>query len=88
MKIIICAVYDKKAKEFQAPFAQQNKPQAVRSFMNVCKDEKGLFNQFPADFALYQLGTVDLSTGRLETCAEVLLEAESVVSKYNSKNEK
>lgn len=81
MKVLICSVFDKKAGEFQAPFAQPNKAVACRSFMQFANSDDSIIKKFPADYALYQIGTMDVKTGKLEQVTEMLLEAENVVNK-------
>lgn len=77
-KIIICAVFDKKANEFQAPFGQANKVTACRGFMLACKDENNLFAKFPEDYCLYKLGVMDVKSGEFKNEKELLLEAANV----------
>lgn len=82
MEICICAVMDKKAEEFQAPFAQPNKATACRSFMQaVNEDQKSVLNQFSEDYALWQIGTFNVKTGEFKAQKEMLLEAANVVNK-------
>lgn len=96
MKLIICAIWDKKAKEYQTPFVMPNKATAIRNFMQAVKDEKSMLNQFAEDYRLDYLGEVSLTTGYLidnnvedikgpdyseDYQKEVLMEAANVVIK-------
>lgn len=93
MKLIICAIYDKKAEEYQTPFFMPNKAVAIRNFMQLCKDEKSMVNQYAEDYRLDYLGDVHLGTGHLldlnvfakddKYGKEVLMEAANVVIKKN-----
>lgn len=83
MEIILCAVLDKKAKEFQAPFAQPNKAVACRSFMQAVNEDKSVLNKFAEDYALYMIGKFNVEKGTLKQENELLLEAANVATKKN-----
>lgn len=60
------AVIDDKAQAFFNPFVARQKAEAYRSFGDSIKDPQGNLGKHPADFALYQLGTFDPSTGHID----------------------
>lgn len=59
----IFAIYDKKAEYFLQPMFSRNVSQMIRDLDQVVSDEKSVLHRFPADFALYQLGDFDESSG-------------------------
>lgn len=83
MKLTVCAVYDKKAEEYQHPFVMPNKATAVRDFIRACKDETSNLHQFPGDYRLEQIAEFDMQKGTFEGVPQktVLCEAENVVVK-------
>lgn len=87
MKLVICAIYDKKAKEYQAPFIMPNEATAIRNFMQAVKDEKNMLNQFAEDYRLDKIGEFDTIKGYIHNNEEnkPLLEAANVVVKTEKK---
>lgn len=83
MKVIICAIYDKKGKNYEAPFTQPNKAIAVRSFMQACQDEKSPLNIFAEDFNLQEIGEFNTETGIFTPFTEILLEAANIAQRKN-----
>lgn len=54
------SIYDKVAKRYNAPFMCENEEVAKRSFNASVKGLEWAF-----DFELYQLGDIDLETGKI-----------------------
>lgn len=52
------AVKDLKADVLTFVFCENTPHSAIRSFGSTCRDPKGMFSQFPDDFALVHLGWV------------------------------
>lgn len=75
MILLSYSVYDKAVQAFMKPFYCRTKGEAVRSFMEACKDEKMEFNKHAADYTLFQLGSFDDATGRFTS-----VEPERVIS--------
>lgn len=59
---VICAIFDKKVGEYTTPFVVPNVITAIRSLAAALKEGSNL-SQYPADFAVYKVGDIDLSTG-------------------------
>lgn len=65
MKLIACSVFDSKVGAYSPPFFCKTKGEAVRSFMDACKDDKLPFKAHPEDYRLFHLGEFDDSSGVL-----------------------
>jgi hypothetical protein len=63
MTNLIFAIYDKKAEAYLKPFMLKTKGEALRSFMDAVNDEKTMFFKHADDYALYELGSYDDTTG-------------------------
>lgn len=67
MKLVVCAVYDTKAKAHLTPFFVHNTAVAVRAFAGAVNADKGTspVADNPGDFILFHLGTFDDETGQI-----------------------
>ena len=81
--LIIAAVHDKKAEQYQNLMTVPSKAFAVRGFMDACRDENSSFAKYPQEFNLVMLGVIDSKTGRIyqKDTLEILMEAENAVVK-------
>lgn len=59
----VFAVRDSKLGVFMVPFNQDHVGQALRAFEGIAQSTETLVGKYPADFALYELGTWDDITG-------------------------
>lgn len=59
------SILDVKAGHFMQPFAEKSTVNAIRSFEIASNEPEQIFNKFPDDFALMELGSFDLNTGVL-----------------------
>lgn len=84
--LIVAAVHDKKAEQYQNLMTVPSKAFAVRGFMDACKDENSPFAKYPEEFNLVMLGVLDNKTGKIyqKETLEILLEAASVVTKKSN----
>lgn len=64
---LIFSVYDTKAEAYGAPFTKVTKGAALRDFATAANDAETLVGRFPTDFVLYELGEIDLSSGKLKS---------------------
>ena len=82
-KLVLCAIYDKKAEVYTNLNTTPSCAYAIRGFIEACKDEKSMLNQFSKDFRLDYLGTFDTATGLVKQgeVPEILIEAANVVVK-------
>ena len=83
------SVFDKKSQSFATPFFCVNHEVAMRSFVDLCRDERTLVAQHPYDFDLYCLGEFNSETGAFTPSVSLLrtgLEARSVVLKLEKRN--
>ena len=64
---IVCSVLDVKANAFATPFFVPNRSMAVRSFGDAVLDTNSMLAKHPEDYNLYQLGTYDDNSGKLES---------------------
>ena len=62
MKAKCYAVFDKAVEAFMPPFYSRADGEAVRSFVEACKD-KGRFAPHLGDYTLFAVGTFDDSSG-------------------------
>lgn len=59
------AIFDKKADEFDIIWEAKNPAVASRAFINMVKDQNNPMNAYPEDYELYQLGTFERKTGKV-----------------------
>ena len=64
---IVCSVLDVKANAFATPFFVPNRGMAVRFFGDAVLDPNSGLSKHPEDYNLYQLGTYDDNSGKLES---------------------
>lgn len=57
------SVYDKAAGSFNIPFFQLNDRVAIRSFMDLVRDERSQVSKHPEDYDLWCLGSFDDASG-------------------------
>lgn len=83
MKQVIIAVRDSKADAFGRPFFVASAGVGIRSFDDEVnrRDPENQMNNHPSDFALYQLGEYDDSTGIIECYPQpkLLIQADQVL---------
>lgn len=65
MKLIF-SVYDSAAKFYSDPFFALTKGQALRDFVRAANDKNTYLNLAPADYTLFQLGSFDELTGKVD----------------------
>lgn len=63
---ILAIIHDSQAKAYNPPFNSRNAETAVRQFMDSIAKPGTVLADHPEDFTLYQAGTFDELTGRLE----------------------
>jgi len=61
----IYSIYDEKALAYNIPFILQTDGLATRAFADLINDDRSTIHNYPSDFTLYRIGTVDLSTGTI-----------------------
>lgn len=66
MKTRVFSVYDSACEAFMSPFTFQSKGQALRAWQSSVLDPKSPFNKHPGDFTLFEIGTFDDSSGKIE----------------------
>lgn len=62
----IFTVYDSKAEAYLQPFYAQATGAAVRMFESAAKDPEHHFHKHAGDYTLFELGSFDEQTGKLE----------------------
>lgn len=73
MKMKVFAILDTKANAYGTPFFVQSVGLAIRAFSDLVHDERSTVARHPDDFRLYELGTFDDATGKLESTPPVPL---------------
>lgn len=63
----IYSIYDEKVEAYGQPFFAPTNPAAIRMFTDLTMDHNSSVSRHPQDYTLYQLGTYDDSTGKLES---------------------
>lgn len=79
MEIKLFSVYDSKALNYAGPFAAASRGVAVRMLMTAVADASTDVSKFPGDFTLFELGSLDTSSGVLKGCVngpELVLRAD------------
>lgn len=71
METKIYAIYDRKALYYLPIFVAQTDADAERVFVGVVRDSDTPVAQYPAEFDLHRLGTLNLVTGYIEPEAPV-----------------
>ena len=66
MIVTMFCIYDMKLATYMSPFPMAHEGQALRAFQNLLDDKSTTMGKYPADFALYQLGKFDDSTGKMQ----------------------
>lgn len=66
MRYGVYSIYDAAAEVFTAPTIDISDASAVRAFQQAVANAGSVMNFKPEDFSLYQIGTFDVETGRLE----------------------
>ena len=70
----VFGIFDSKACSYGQPFFAQNRGAAQRAIgMQLRHDTKSIFCQYPADFALYDLGYFDDEDGLFVTKSPVFV---------------
>jgi len=84
------SVQDMKSMTLSYPFACNHLAEAMRSFEQVCRDERSMLNKYPNDFNLFYMGEYDEGTGSftLLNQPEFVINASVYVSKTEEKNER
>lgn len=62
----VYSLFDKKAKLFTPPFVSDNVQTARRSLMLPVNELESFLGMYPDDYEVYDLGTFDDSTGKIE----------------------
>lgn len=65
MKKQILAIYDIKAKIMKTAFIMDTVTDGIRAFSNLVKSGQNDISDYPQDFTLHQLGTLDMETGAI-----------------------
>lgn len=80
MRLMVFSVLDKQVGAFTPPQSFRSKGEAIRSFMDACKQEGSPFNKHAGDYVFYQLGTFDDQSGVLEPNLQQVITALECVS--------
>jgi len=65
MKLVACSVYDSAVLAFNTPMFFRTKGEALRSFVDACRDGKSQFVAHAKDYTFMQLGEFDDQNGQL-----------------------
>ena len=64
----VYSIFDSAAGVFTAPTIDISDASALRAFQQALANSGSIMNFKPGDFSLYQVGTFDVETGKLESC--------------------
>lgn len=67
MLMKIFAIYDSKAAAYLQPLFFKSTPEAVRSFSEAANDPSSSFYRHAEDFTLFELGSFDHESGKVES---------------------
>lgn len=59
------SVYDTKVQAYARPFFMQTTGAAIRSWIDICNDDKAEFTKHPEDYTLFEIGEFDDANGQL-----------------------
>lgn len=84
----VFAVYDVKAAAYGRMVEEPTEGIAARTFGDACADPKGKLYQHSGDYALYELGTFDPSSGKMEShpTPKHILSASSIVEPLKARS--
>lgn len=66
MKYGVYSIFDSAAGVFTAPTIDISDASAVRNFQQALANSGSIMNFKPEDFSLYQIGSFDVESGKLE----------------------
>lgn len=66
MKLVVCSVFDDKAKAYLQPFFVANENIARRSFGDAVADPSTGISKHVSDYKLYQVGIFDDNSGMFD----------------------
>lgn len=66
MKINLYSIRDQATNAFMAPFAAHTNGHATRMFSDLANERDHAINKHPNDYELYNVGSIDDHTGKLE----------------------
>lgn len=67
----VYSVRDAKTQAFSPPFIASNNGEALRQFDMLCKNPETMVHKFPADFALFHIGSFQEQLGLLVPAQQV-----------------
>lgn len=73
MKKNIYTIYDEKAQAWLQPFFLGTDMEATRAMQDCLSDPDHNFSRHPSDYSLFNTGTFDNATGRLEIGTRISL---------------
>lgn len=81
---MVYAVYDSKAAQYGQLITLPTRGVALRSFADVVSRRDSQIAQYPADYALYELGEYDQSSGKLvaHSVPQFVVSAAAVVQQF------
>lgn len=63
---IMFAIRDTKGAYYSPPFTKNSRGEAERDFTTLSRDAQSTVNKYPEDFDLFELGTFDEKTGKVD----------------------
>lgn len=69
---ILISVRDAKAEFFSPPMLVRTRGEAIRSFSDAVNNPESQFHGHAEDYALFQLGTLDILTGVIIPCPQAV----------------
>lgn len=63
MKLEVYSVYDKAVKAYLRPFYARSRGEALRFFIDACKDQKHEFSSHAEDYVMFYHGVFDDNSG-------------------------
>ena len=66
MNLAICAIYDSKAERYIEPFTVPTVAVAEREFTRLVNTDGHQFNNYPEDYTLFHLATMDQKSGKID----------------------
>jgi len=87
--MLILSVYDTAAQSYESVFSKSNEAEAIREFTLACRNPQLMYNQFPEQFELHQLATIDSKGELVDNNKKTIMLALTVqaLDKLNAKNE-
>ncbi len=87
MKMQVYSILDAKSGLYAKPFYMINTNMAVRAFGDLCNDKATTISAHPEDYTLYEIGSYEDTTAKLEAITPQPISNAAAQIRYNAQPE-